>query len=31
MYQRHTPEIIVIAACAIILISIVIDDLFNIF
>jgi hypothetical protein len=31
MYQKHVPEIIVYAACAMILISIVIDDLFNIF
>jgi hypothetical protein len=31
MYQKHMPEIIVFAACAMILISIVLDDLFNIF
>jgi hypothetical protein len=31
MYQKHMPEIIVFAACAMILILIVIDDLFNIF
>jgi hypothetical protein len=31
MYQRHIPEIIVFAASAMILVSIVIDDLFNIF
>jgi hypothetical protein len=31
MYQKHVPEIIVYAACAMILLSIVIDDLLNIF
>jgi hypothetical protein len=31
MYQKHIPEIIVFAACAMILISIVLDDLLNIF
>jgi hypothetical protein len=31
MYQKHVTEIIFYAACAMILITIVIDDLLNIF
>jgi hypothetical protein len=31
MYQKHVIEIIVYAACAMILLSIVINDLLNIF
>lgn len=31
MYQKHIPEIIFYAACAMILITIVIDDLLKMF